>query len=146
MSAFAGGFSIVALSIAALVVLEGAACNNVRPTDDAQTQAVIRLSEGLRIADVSCASVAMARSDHGLATSCADAYEHARDALLSVADAKDRGGDVGCILNASASFAEALSTTLVAAGVQIPPLLSSGIVETRSAFPCADASTNGGAK
>lgn len=137
--AMADGFSLVVFTIAALAVLEGAACHDAtRPSDDAETKAIIRLSEGLRLADEACAAVSLATHDGDLATRCADAYDAARAGILAVASVKDAHGDVRGTLCASASAAQTLVTILSNAHAATPEMLTAGIAGTQAAFSCTD--------
>lgn len=94
--------------------------------------AVLVLAEGVRLADQSCAAVALERSDAPLADRCADAYGVARSSLLAAAggvDAWDSGrqGEVRCATAQGATAARELAAAIATAGGEVPPTLTDGL-------------------
>lgn len=93
---------------------------------------ILTLAEGVHRADLACAELARARHDAPLATTCADAYDAARDALLgaeSAVDAWDAGkaGDVACASVHAVASLHLMSSAIRAAGGAVPPVVDDAL-------------------
>lgn len=106
-------------------------CQAETPRETARAT-VLTIAEGVRAADLACASVALGRKDRALATRCADAYDRARTALELAetgVDLWDRGaaGDVPCATATAVAELRQLGALLEGAGGRSPPVLEDAL-------------------
>lgn len=87
---------------------------------------VLELAEGVRVADVTCASVALAKKDFTVAERCAGAYQRARHALLAAEAALD-AGSASSATCALAPADVALRELANAAGAELPPVVADAL-------------------
>lgn len=103
------------------------------PARDYARAGVMMVAEGVKVADDACATVAKAKSDAGLAKTCADAYDTARASLtgaMALVDAWDSADQksyvctVGHAVSALSSMASAVTT---AGGPALPAIVQDAL-------------------
>lgn len=122
---------VVLLALLALVhALPG--CPKAQTPREEARAIVLTVAEGVRAADLACASVARGRVDVKLALDCADAYDRARLSLEvaeSAVDLWDRGsaGDVPCATARAVDALTELGNLLRVSGGKVPPVLEDAL-------------------
>lgn len=122
----------VAVAMLASGVVSACSSAPVTPREQARG-AVLAVAEAVHVADETCASVALARHDRDLASTCADAYDEARAALVATATAVDAWDDattrtsVLCRTAAAVRGLEAISYAVRAAGASVPPIVDDAL-------------------
>lgn len=117
----------------ALVI--GAGVTACKPAESPRAQirgAVLTLAEATKIADDTCATVALAKKDAALATSCSEAYGQARAVLLAAESAIDssdaaKAGDVPCAIAKAASALRHVTELVGNAGGKVPPVATDAL-------------------
>lgn len=87
---------------------------------------VLELAEGVRVADIACASVALERKDFAIAERCGASYQRARHALLAAEAALDAGSasSATCaLLPADVALRELAG----AVGAELPPVVADAL-------------------
>ena len=126
---------IRAAVVSALVV--GCAVPTVAPRETARAS-VLAVAEAVRVADDSCATVALAKAlddkeaGRALAQRCALAYDVAKPALIAAAsgvDAWDAGARsaVVCSVHDAGEALVQIAGAITAAGGHVPPAVEDGI-------------------
>lgn len=124
------------LACVGVIAIAHHACGcSPRPAEDPRAQrraVVLTVADGVKAADVACASIARAKRDATLARECDKARDEAAESLKAAEDALDaedaaRAGDVPCMVAAAVSSASRLAGLIEHAGGKLPKAMLDGL-------------------
>lgn len=118
--------------VAFVLVLAIASCKPAETPREQARGTILTIAFAVRAADETCAAIAKSRRDVDLATTCAKAFDAARDSLIGAeasVDAWDRGasGDVSCAVARGVSALTSIVSAVRTAGGTVPPVVDDAL-------------------
>lgn len=116
------------LLVAALV----AGCTAAQAPRERARSVVLTVAEGVRQADLACASVALGRRDLALAETCATLVDQAREQLITAEDGVDvwdaaTASNLPCTVKSAAELLGRLLGVVQSAGGRAPPAVADAL-------------------
>jgi hypothetical protein len=133
---------VVLLSIVNMLTTSCSASKTALKTPREEARAAVLLvTDGLALADTTCAALARTKGDAALANACAKAYDTGRSNLLNVAklvDAYDMGkaGDVLCGTLYAANALSDMAEQIAGAGGKVPAAVDDALALGRKVGGC----------